>query len=125
MTYYQLELVKDKACAAIADAVACSYELKKDYRQAFINDLNSLFKRVDVAGKVGDITHIVSQLIAKYNEVGGVVACKKLKEFLEKVEKEPLTMKNNIVYYASELRAKEKGNKIFKKALDSSKNRIQ
>ena len=108
MTYYQLELVKDKACAAIADAVACSDELKKGYRQAFINDLNSLFKRVNVAGKVGDVTHIVSQLIAKYNEVGGVVACKKLKEFLEKVEKEPLTMKNNIVYYASELRAKEK-----------------
>ena len=108
MTYYQLELVKDKACAAIADAVACSDELKKDYRQAFINDLNSLFKRVNVAGKVGDVTNIVSQLIAKYNEVGGVVACKKLKEFLEKVEKEPLTMKNHIVYYTTKLRAKEK-----------------
>lgn len=108
MTHYQLELVKDKVCAAIADAVARSYEIRKSYKSAFISDLNALFERVDVAETVGDITSICSQLIAKYNEVGGGLACKQLKEFLEKIEKEQLTKKNNIVYYTSELRAKEK-----------------
>ena len=113
MTHYQLELVKDKVCAAIADAVACSDELKKDYRQAFINDLNSLFKRVNAAGKVGDITHIVSQLLAKYNEVGGDLACKMLKEFLEKIEKDTLTSRDGMIYYKSEFESKKKRKEIF------------
>lgn len=108
ITNYQLELVKDKVCAAIADAVACSYELKKDYRQAFINDLNSLFERVDTADNVGDIINITSQLIAKYSEVGGVLACKMLKEFLQKIEKDTLTSRDGVVYYKSEFRAKKK-----------------
>lgn len=108
MTQYQLELVKDKVCAAIADAVARSYEIKANYKSAFISDLNTLFERVDGAENVGDITRICAQLVAKYKEVGGDLACKTLKEFLEKIEKDTLTKKNNIVYYTSELRAKEK-----------------
>lgn len=108
ITNYQLELVKDKVCAAIADAVARSYEIKANYKSAFTSDLNTLFERVDGAETVGDITNICSQLVAKYREVGGDLACKTLKEFLQKIEKETLTKKNNIVYYTSELRAKEK-----------------
>ena len=100
--------MKDKACAAIADAVARSYELEKSYKQSFINDLNELWERVDAAENVGDITRIVSQLLAKYNEVGGDLACKQLKEFLEKIEKETLTKKDNIVYYMSEIESKRK-----------------
>lgn len=108
MTNYQLELVKDKVCAAIADAVARSYEIKENYKSAFINDLNALWERVDVAETAGDITRLVSQIIAKYSEVGGNLACRNLKEFLEKIEKDALTKKDNIVYYKSELRAKTK-----------------
>lgn len=108
MTHYQLELVKDKVCAAIADAVARSYEIKTNYKSAFTSDLNALFERVDVAENVGDITRIVSQLIAKYNEVGGDLACKMLKEFLQKIEKDTLTSRDGVVYYKSEFRAKKK-----------------
>ena len=108
LTHYQLELVKDKVCAAIADAVARSYEIKANYKNAFINDLNALFERVGVAENVGDITHIVSQLLAKYNEVGGDLACKMLKEFLQKIEKDTLTSRDGIIYYKSEFRAKKK-----------------
>ena len=108
MTHYQLELVKDKVCAAIADAVARSYEIKANYKNAFTSDLNALFERVDVAENVGDITHIVSQLLAKYNEVGGDLACKMLKEFLGKIEKDTLTSRDGIIYYKSEFRAKKK-----------------
>ena len=108
MTHYQLELVKDKVCAAIADAVARSYEIKANYKNAFTSDLNALFERVDVAENVGDITHIVSQLLAKYNEVGGDLACKMLKEFLEKIEKDTLTSRDGTIYYKSEFRAKKK-----------------
>ena len=108
ITNYQLELVKDKACAAIADAVACSYEIKESYKRAFISDLDALWERVDVAGTVGDITRICSQLIAKYSEVGGDIACKQLKEFLEKIEKDTLTSRDGIVYYKSEFESKKK-----------------
>lgn len=108
MTHYQLELVKDKVCAAIADAVARSYEIKANYKNAFTSDLNALFERVDVAENVGDITRIVSQLLAKYNEVGGDIACKMLKEFLQKIEKDTLTSRDGIIYYKSEFRAKKK-----------------
>ena len=108
MTHYHLELVKDKVCAAIADAVARSYEIKANYKNAFINDLNALFERVDTAETVGDITHIVSQLLAKYSEVGGDLACKMLKEFLEKIEKDTLTSRDGIVYYKSEFESKKK-----------------
>lgn len=108
MTHYQLELVKDKVCAAIADAVARSYEIKTNYKSAFTSDLNALFERVDVAETVGDITHIVSQLLAKYNEVGGDLACKQLKEFLEKIKKDTLTSRDGIVYYKSEFESKKK-----------------
>lgn len=108
ITNYQLELVKDKVCAAIADAVARSYEIKAIYKSAFTSDLDALWERVDASETVGDITRSLSPLIAKYREVGGDLACKKLKEFLEKIEKETLTKKNNIVYYMSELRAKKK-----------------
>ena len=108
LTHYQLELVKDKVCAAIADAVACSHEIKANYKDAFTSDLNTLFERVDVAENVGDITHIVSQLLAKYNEVGGDLACKMLKEFLQKIEKDTLTSRDGIIYYKSEFRAKKK-----------------
>ena len=108
MTHYQLELVKDKVCAAIADAVACSHEIKTNYKNAFTNDLNALFERVDVAEDVGDITCICSQLLAKYREVGGDLACKQLKEFLEKIEKDTLTSRDGIIYYKSEFRAKRK-----------------
>ena len=87
MTHYQLELVKDKVCAAIADAVARSYEIKTNYKNAFTSDLNTLFERVDAAETFGDITRICAQLLAKYNEVGGDLACKMLKEFLEKSKK--------------------------------------
>lgn len=87
ITNYQLELVKDKVCAAIADAVACSYEIRKTHKSAFTSDLDALWERVDVADNVGDITSICSQLIAKYSEVGGDLACKMLKEFLEKNRK--------------------------------------
>ena len=108
MTHYQLELVKDKVCAAIADAVARSYELKANYKSAFTSDLNSLFERVDVAENVGDITCICSQLIAKYNEVGGDLACKMLKEFLKKIEKDTLTSVKGVIYYKSEFESKRK-----------------
>lgn len=108
ITNYQLELVKDKVCAAIADAVARSYEIKENYRSAFINDLNTLWERVDVADNVGNITNICSQLIAKYREVGGDLACKELKEFLEKIKKDTLTSRDGIVYYKSEFESKKK-----------------
>ena len=108
LTHYQLELVKDKVCAAIADAVARSYEIKANYKNAFIGDLNALFERVDVAETVGDITRIVSQLLAKYSEVGGNLACKKLKEFLEKIEEDTLASRGGIVYYRSEFESKKK-----------------
>ena len=115
ITNYQLELVKDKVCAAIADAVACSYEIRKTHKSAFTSDLNTLFERVDGAETVGDITSICSQLIAKYNEVGGDLACKALKEFLEKIEKDTLTSQKGVIYYKSELRDKTKEKRNFKK----------
>ena len=108
LTHYQLELVKDKVCAAIADAVARSYEIKANYKSAFISDLNALWERVDVAETVGDITRICAQLIAKYNEVGGDLACKMLKEFLEKIEKDTLTRVKGFIYYKSEFESKRK-----------------
>ena len=108
MTHYQLELVKDKVCAAIADAVARSYEIKTNYKSAFINDLNALFERVDDAGTVGDITRLSSQIIAKYSEVGGDLACKMLKEFLQKIEKDTLTSVKGVLYYKSEFESKRK-----------------
>ena len=108
MTHYQLELVKDKVCAAIADAVARSYEIKTNYKSAFISDLDALWERVDVAGTVGDITSICAQLLAKYNEVGGDIACKMLKEFLQKIEKDTLTSRDGIIYYKSEFESKKK-----------------
>lgn len=108
MTHYQLELVKDKVCAAIADAVAHSYEIKTNYKNAFTSDLDALWERVDVAESVGDIINICSQLVSKYNEVGGDLACKMLKEFLEKIEKDTLTSKKGVIYYKSELREKRK-----------------
>lgn len=124
ITNYQLELVKDKACAAIADAVACSYEIKESYKRAFISDLDALWERVDVADNIGAITNICSQLVSKYSEVGGNLACKQLKEFLQKIEKDTLTSVKGVMYYKSEFESKRKENKIFKKALDSSKNWI-
>lgn len=108
ITNYQLELVKDKVCAAIADAVARSYEIRKSYKSAFISDLNALFERVDSAETVGDITRSLSPLIAKYREVGGDLACKQLKEFLQKIEKDTLTSRDGIVYYKSEFESKKK-----------------
>ena len=108
ITNYQLELVKDKVCAAIADAVARSYEIRKSYKGAFTSDLDALFERVDVADNVGDITSICSQLVAKYREVGGDLACKMLKEFLQKIEKDTLTSRDGVIYYKSEFRAKRK-----------------
>ena len=108
ITNYQLELVKYKVCAAISDSVACSYEIKKGYKSAFISDLDALWERIDVAGTVGDITSRCAQLLAKYNEVGGDLACKQLKEFLEKIEKDTLTSRDGIIYYKSEFRAKKK-----------------
>lgn len=108
ITNYQLELVKDKVCAAIADAVARSYEIKANYKSAFISDLNALFERVDTAESVGDITSICSQLIAKYREVGGDLACKMLKEFLEKIKKDTLTSVKGVIYYKSEFESKRK-----------------
>ena len=95
-------------CAAIADAVARSYEIKANYKSAFTSDLDALWERVDVAGTVGDITSICAQLLAKYNEVGGDIACKMLKEFLQKIEKDTLTSRDGIIYYKSEFRAKKK-----------------
>ena len=97
ITNYQLELVKDKVCASIADAVACSYEIKENYKRAFISDLDALWERVDVADNVGDITNICSQLVSKYSEVGGDRVCKQFNEFLQKVEKDPLTSRDGIV----------------------------
>ena len=100
--------MKDKVCAAIADAVARSYEIKANYKSAFVNDLNALFERVDKSEVFGDITRLVSQIIAKYREVGGDLACKQLKEFLEKIEKDMLTSRDGVIYYKSEFRAKKK-----------------
>lgn len=117
LTHYQLELVKDKVCAAIADAVARSYEIKANYKSAFTSDLDALWERVDASETVGDITRSLSPLIAKYREVGGDLACKKLEEFLEKIKKETLTKKDNIVYYMSEFESKKKKIKISKKLL--------
>ena len=108
VTNYQLELVKDKVCAAIADAVACSYEIRNSYKSAFISDLNALFERVDTADTVGDITSICAQLLAKYNEVGSNLACKMLKEFLQKIEKDTLTSRDGVIYYKSEFESKRK-----------------
>ena len=113
LTHYQLELVKDKVCAAIADAVARSYEIKANYKNAFTSDLNTLFERVDTAETVGDITRICAQLLAKYNEVGGDLACKMLKEFLEKIEKDTLTSRDGMIYYKSEFESKKKRKEIF------------
>lgn len=111
ITNYQLELVKDKVCAAIADAVAHSYEIKANYKSAFVRDLDALFERVDVADNVGDITNICSQLIAKYREVGGDLACKELNEFLEKIKKDTLTSRDGVIYYKSEFESKKKKRK--------------
>ena len=108
ITNYQLELVKDKVCAAIADAVARSYEIKRNYKSAFTSDLDALFERVNAAENVGDITRIVSQLLAKYSEVGGDLTCKQLKEFLEKIKKDTLTSRDGVVYYKSEFESKRK-----------------
>ena len=108
MTHYQLELIKDKVCAAISDAVACSFEIKASYKSAFISDLDALWERVDVADNVGDITSICSQIVAKYREVGGDLACKMLKEFLEKIEKDTLTSVKGVIYYKSEFESKRK-----------------
>lgn len=108
ITNYQLELVKDKVCAAIADAVARSYEIRKSFKSAFIRDLNALFERVDGAETFVDITSLSSQIIAKYSEVGGDLACKQLKEFLQKIEKDTLTSRDGIVYYKSEFESKKK-----------------
>ena len=108
ITNYQLELVKDKVCAAIADAVARSYEIKRNYKSAFTSDLNALFERVDTADTIGEITNICSQLVAKYREVGGDLACKQLKEFLEKIKKDTLTSRDGVIHYKSEFRAKKK-----------------
>ena len=108
MTHYQLELVKDKVCAAIADAVARSYEIKANFKNAFTSDLNALFERVDTAETFGDITRICSQIIAKYKEVGGDLACKILKEFLQKIEKDTLTSRDGTIYYKSEFESKKK-----------------
>ena len=113
MTHYQLELVKDKVCAAIADAVARSYEIKANYKNAFTSDLNALFERVDNAETFEDITNISSQLIAKYREVGGDLACKRLKEFLEKIEKDTLTSVKGVIYYKSEFESKKKRKENF------------
>lgn len=95
-------------CAAIADTVACSYEIRKTHKSAFTSDLDALWERVDVADTVGDITSICSQLVSKYDEVGGDIACKMLKEFLEKIKKDTLTSRDGIVYYKSEFRVKRK-----------------
>ena len=100
--------MKDKVCAAIADAVARSYEIKANYKSAFTSDLNTLFERVDGAETVGDITRICSQLVAKYKEVGGDLACKTLKEFLKKIEKDTLTSVKGVIYYKSEFESKRK-----------------
>ena len=108
ITNYQLELVKDKVCAAIADAVARSYEIRKSYKSTFTSDLNTLFERVETAETVGDITCICSQLTAKYKEVGGDLACKNLKEFLEKIGKDTLTSVKGVIYYKSEFESKKK-----------------
>lgn len=108
MTHYQLELVKDKVCAAIADAVARSYEIKANYKSAFTSDLDALWERVDASETFGDITRSLSTLIAKYREVGGDLACKKLEEFLQKIEKDTLTSRDGIVYYKSEFESKKK-----------------
>lgn len=108
ITNYQLELVKYKVCAAIADAVARSYEIRKTHKSAFVSDLNTLFECVDDAETVGDITSITSQLIAKYSEVGGDLACKMLKEFLEKIKKDTLTSVKGVIYYKSEFESKRK-----------------
>ena len=108
ITNYQLELVKDKMCAAIADAVARSYEIRKTHKSAFTSDLNTLFERVDVADTVGEITNICSQLVAKYSEVGGGLACKQLKEFLQKIEKDTLPSVKGVIYYKSEFESKRK-----------------
>ena len=108
ITNYQLELVKDKVCAAIADAVARSYEIRKSYKSAFTSDLDTLFERVDVAETVGDIKSICSQLVSKYKEVGGDLACKTLKEFLQKIEKDTLTSVKGVIYYKSEFESKRK-----------------
>lgn len=108
ITNYQLELVKYKVRASIADAVARSYEIKRNYKSSFTSDLNTLFERVDAADTVGDITNICSQLVAKYNEVGGNLACKQLKEFLEKIEKDTLTRVKGVIYYKSEFESKRK-----------------
>ena len=116
ITNYQLELVKDKVCAAIADAVACSYEIKRNYKSAFTSDLDALFERVDVADTVGEITNICSQLVSKYKEVGGDLACKQLKEFLQKIEKDTLTSRDGIVYYKSEFESKKKRKENFQKS---------
>lgn len=113
MTHYQLELVKDKVCAAIADAVACSFEIKASYKSAFINDLDALWERVDVAGNVGDITRICAQLLAKYKEVGGDLACNMLKEFLQKIKKDTLTNRDGVIYYKSEFESKKKRKENF------------
>ena len=108
ITNYQLELVKDKVCASISDAVARSYEIKTSHKSAFINDLDALWERVDVADNVGDITSICSQFVSKYREVGGDLACKGLKEFLEKIKKDTLTSRDGVIYYRSEFIAKRK-----------------
>lgn len=113
LTHYQLELVKDKVCAAIADAVACSYEIRKTHKSAFISDLNALFERVDDAETIGDITNIAYQLVAKYSEVGGDLACKQLKEFLQKIEKDTLTSVKGVIYYKSEFESKKKRKENF------------
>ena len=108
MTHYQLELVKDKVCASIADAVARSFEIRKTHKSAFINDLNALFERAQGREQAGDITNICSQFVAKYSEVGGDLACKMLKEILEKIEKDTLTSVKGVIYYKSEFESKRK-----------------
>ena len=80
----RLEYVKDKARAAIVDAVAHSFEIKTKYKSAYIVDLEVLFNCVENAEKTADITRRIPGLLSKYNEVGGDTATKKIREIFEK-----------------------------------------
>lgn len=90
----RLEYVKDKARAAIVDAVARSFEIKTKYKSAYIVDLEVLFNCVETAERTADITRRIPDFLLKYNEVGGDTATKKIRDFFEKFKRKSVDKRN-------------------------------
>lgn len=90
----RLEDVKNRACAAIAYAVARSCEIRASQRSAFLSDLDALFARVESAETLADMLRPIPFFLSKYDEYGGDIASKKIEEFFKKTEK-PVDKRKN------------------------------